>query len=315
MNYIFNVEYLEQVVPVRYHLSGPFEAFNEEEIWDRVNHYHRDYSWPWPYSYVYTPSLRFSGGYYGDPSDDSLYNFSSYDDWYARVRHVIDSLHAIPTPIRIDLIDNYQDVDSVYMTFDVVVEDVVPDTVSLYVAATESLHRYPFPTGKHWHAFRDFAVDSGGYTLTLSVDDSIRFNWSYPVDPEYRVDRLVSNIWIEDPDTREVLQALRDFVPDISGVEVADVPEVVLHRNAPNPFSSSTGISYNLKTGGRVRVAVYSLEGRLVKELEDGFVGEGSHSTGWDGRDRLGNEVASGVYYYRLETEHAIHSGKMILLR
>jgi hypothetical protein len=314
MDHIFNDEYLGQVVPIRYHLSGDFYDFNPEEAWDRVEHFRAGGLYPW-HQYVYTPSLRFNGGYYGDPSDDSLYYFPTYDSWYARVRHVIDSLYAIPSPIRLDLIENYQDLDSVHLTFDIVAEDVIPDTLRLYVAATESLHRYPFPTGKHWHPFRDFAVDSGGYDLTMTEGDSVRFQWSWYVDPEYRVDRLVSNVWVEDPDTREVLQALRDPVPDISGIEVADVPDFMLHRNAPNPFRSKTSISYNLRTGGKVRLAVYTLEGRLVKEIEDGYVEQGFHSTDWDGRDRFGNEVAGGVYYYRLATEKAFHSGKMVLLR
>jgi hypothetical protein len=145
--------------------------------------------------------------------------------------------------------------------------------------------------------------------------DSVRYNWTYPIDPDYRVDRLVSNIWVEDPDTKEVLTAIRSFVPDISGIDVVDVPEVMLHRNVPNPFTSKTSISYSVKAAGRVRLAVYSLTGRLVREIVDGYVEPGSYSAVWDGRDNLGNDVAGGVYYYRLERGEAFHAGKMILLR
>jgi len=317
MNYIFNVEYLEQVVPVRYHTWWPngsddFYLFNPEEIEDRIYHYAGIYPW---HEYLYTPSLRFDGGYYGDPSDDSLYNFVTYDDWYARVRHVIDSLLTIPSPIRIDVIDNRQTVDSVYVTFDIVVEDVVPSPLRLFVAASESLNRYPFPTGRAWYPFRDFAVDSGGYDLTLSMGDSARYYWSYPMHPDYKVDRLISNVWVEDPATKQVLQAVKDRVPDISGIEVVDVPEVMLHRNVPNPFTSKTDISYSVKTGGKVRLAVYTLEGRLVRGLVDAYVEPGTYSVAWDGRDSFGNEVAGGVYYYRLATGGGFRAGKMILLR
>jgi hypothetical protein len=317
MNYIFNDEYLEQVVPVRYHTWWPnsnddFYLFNPEEIQDRIYYYAGLYPWD---QYLYTPSLRFDGGYYGDPSDDVLYNFPTLNDWYARVRFVIDSLLAIPSPIRIDLLDNYQDADSVHLVFDLVAEEAVPANMRLYVACTESLHRYSVPVGKHWHAFRDFATDPLGYNLNMVQGDSVRQYWGYPIDPEYRVDRLVSNIWVENPSTKEVLQALRDFVPDISGIDVADVPEVTLNRNVPNPFSSKTTISYSLKTGGKVRLAVYTLTGRLVRELEDGYFEPGAHSAAWDGRDNFGNEVASGVYYYRLEREGSFQLGKMTLLR
>jgi hypothetical protein len=231
------------------------------------------------------------------------------------VRYVIDSLLAIPSPVRLDVIDNYQDPDSIYVTFDLVVEDVVPDTLRLFVAASESLNRYPFPTGRSSYPFRDFAVDSGGYDLTLTMGDSIRYYYSFPMHPDYKVDRLISNVWVEDPDTKQVLQAVKDRVPDISGIEVVDIPEVVLHRNVPNPFTSKTNVSYSVKTGGEVRLAVYTLEGRLVRELVDAYVEPGSYSAVWDGRDSFGNEVAGGVYYYRLASDDTFRSGKMILLR
>ena len=133
--------------------------------------------------------------------------------------------------------------------------------------------------------------------------------------PDYKVDRLISNVWIEDPDTKQVLQAVKDRVPDVSGIAVVDVPEATLHRNVPNPFTSKTDISYGVKTGGRVRLAVYTLEGRLVRELVDAYMEPGTHSAAWDGRDASGEKVAGGVYYYRLESENRFHTGKMILLR
>jgi hypothetical protein len=312
MNYIFNDEYPEQVVPVRFHLSGDFYDFNPDEIWDRVLKYAGIYPWQ---NYVYTPSLRFDGGYYGDPSDDSLYNFQTYADWYARVRHVIDSLLVIPSPIRIDVVDNYQDIDSVYVTFDLVAKDVVPTTLRLYVAATESLHRYPFPTGRHFHAFRDFATSPFGYPLAMENGDSLRFQWSYPIDPVYRVDRLVTNIWVEDPITREVLQAKKSRVPDISGVDVADVSGLKVGRNVPNPFSTKTDISFSVRSAGKVRLGVYTPAGRLVATLVDRDVEAGSHHVMWDGKDAYGRDVASGVYYYRVDAEEDSRAGKMILLR
>jgi hypothetical protein len=318
MDYVYDIEYLGQVVPVRFHTWWPnprdsVYAYNPVENEARIYHYAGIYPWD---QYLYTPSLRFDGGYYGDPSDDVQYHFETYDDWYARVRHVIDSLYVIPSPIRIDVIDCHQDPDSAYITFDLVVESAVPANLRLLVALTESLHRFTFPVGRQRNGFRAFATDPSGYPLALSMGDSVRMEWSFPVDPQYYwLDRLVINVWVENPATREVLQATRAEVPDLSGVEAGDLPGMMLGRNSPNPFSSGTTISYSLKTAGKIRLAVYSLEGRLVRVLEDGRMEGGVHSARWDGCNALGDKVASGVYYYRLETENAFRSGKMILIR
>jgi len=64
-----------------------------------------------------------------------------------------------------------------------------------------------------------------------------------------------------------------------------------------------------------VDVSVYTPEGRLVTRLVDGAAGPGTHSVTWDGRDSLGNQVASGVYYYQLKADRVSRTGRMVVLR
>ena len=54
--------------------------------------------------------------------------------------------------------------------------------------------------------------------------------------------------------------------------------------------------------------------GRLVTHLVDGCVEPGSYAATWNGRDRAGNQVGSGIYYYRLQTPNGVRSGRMVLL-
>lgn len=73
----------------------------------------------------------------------------------------------------------------------------------------------------------------------------------------------------------------------------------------PNPFTSSTTISYQIPamdSGQRtvVTVRVYDLAGRLVRTLIDGARDPGYREAVWDGRDELGTPVAGGIYFYRL---------------
>jgi hypothetical protein len=84
-------------------------------------------------------------------------------------------------------------------------------------------------------------------------------------------------------------------------------------QNYPNPFTSSTEISYNPGAYHfeQAKVAVYNIKGQMVQELT---FDNGSHSIQWDGRDRAGNQLANGVYLYKLLTENFESGVKRLLL-
>ncbi|MBD3423558.1 MAG: T9SS type A sorting domain-containing protein, partial [Candidatus Latescibacteria bacterium] len=104
--------------------------------------------------------------------------------------------------------------------------------------------------------------------------------------------------------------------PDITD-DQSEGPELVdkLHQNHPNPFNPVTEIRFSLKARSRVTIRVYDVSGRLVNTLVDGMVERGGHRVKWDGTSSRGSGVASGVYFYRMETDVYTESRKMILLR
>ncbi len=79
------------------------------------------------------------------------------------------------------------------------------------------------------------------------------------------------------------------------------LPQRFRVRSAPNPFRPATVISVELPRGGRTRVAIFDLQGRLVKRLHDGWLPGGRHSVTWDGADAQGRSAAAGVYFARIE--------------
>jgi hypothetical protein len=85
--------------------------------------------------------------------------------------------------------------------------------------------------------------------------------------------------------------------------------------NYPNPFNPSTTIAFTLPQSGNATLEVYDLLGRQVVTLMDGFQTAGEHLVPWDGRNRFGESVASGIYFYRLTTESESVSKKMLLLK
>jgi subtilisin-like proprotein convertase family protein len=88
-----------------------------------------------------------------------------------------------------------------------------------------------------------------------------------------------------------------------------------LHDNYPNPFNPMTSIKFDLPRSSHVKLAVYDLAGRMVKTLVDEVKPAASHTEIWDGTDRSGRRVASGTYYYVLQTESFNATHKMMLVK
>jgi hypothetical protein len=102
----------------------------------------------------------------------------------------------------------------------------------------------------------------------------------------------------------------------VTGAGTPETPRsFALYQNVPNPFNPSTAIAFDVPKRAKVKLVIYDVSGRLVRKLVDREVEPGRKSVSWDGRDFSGRNVASGIYFYRLETPTFSESKKMILLR
>jgi N,N-dimethylformamidase beta subunit-like protein/flagellar hook capping protein FlgD len=96
-------------------------------------------------------------------------------------------------------------------------------------------------------------------------------------------------------------------------VGIGDEPPAIFSlQNAPNPFSASTRIAFQLPAGDRVRLAVFDVGGRRVKTLLDELMSAGPHAISWSGVDERGRQVAPGIYFYRLEAGPLLRVGKAL---
>jgi len=85
--------------------------------------------------------------------------------------------------------------------------------------------------------------------------------------------------------------------------------------NRPNPFNPETTISFRLDAPSRAVLDVLDVAGRRVARLVAGERSAGLHDVRWNGTDRNGRQLPSGVYFYRIEAGHTVDTRKMILLR
>ncbi|HEX7571453.1 MAG TPA: FlgD immunoglobulin-like domain containing protein, partial [Bacteroidota bacterium] len=86
-----------------------------------------------------------------------------------------------------------------------------------------------------------------------------------------------------------------------------------LEQNYPNPFSSATVVSYELKVQSNIQVTIYDVLGRVVRRMSPGAQSVGAHSMLWDGSNNVGQRVASGIYFYTLQAGGESRTKRMVL--
>lgn len=91
----------------------------------------------------------------------------------------------------------------------------------------------------------------------------------------------------------------------------SSIPEKIhLSQNYPNPFNPSTTIRFTLNTRQKIKLQVFDVLGRRVDVLIDGILSPGRYEKTFNGKN-----LASGVYFYRLDAGGYVKTKKMILLR
>ena len=89
-----------------------------------------------------------------------------------------------------------------------------------------------------------------------------------------------------------------------------------LSYNYPNPFNPVTSVRYEVPApGGPVTVAVYNVQGKLIRTLVQGVRPPGVYRLQWDGIDRTGVQVASGVYFLRMQAVGFESVKKIVLIK
>ena len=127
---------------------------------------------------------------------------------------------------------------------------------------------------------------------------------------------LEMDIWINEP-------TIIEFSFPIKVVFDTTPSGYALFPNHPNPFNPCTSIRFSLPdtrcktqdTRQDVSLKIYNILGQEVRSLIDELREPGYYTVTWDGRDERGNDVSSGIYYYRLQAGNFVSTKKMILMK
>jgi hypothetical protein len=186
------------------------------------------------------------------------------------------------------------------------------------------------------HAKSIKPTGGSGQTWTLRLHrpeqgdspSSVRLNWSasgalpegqarYVVDPssETRV-APGKRFSLEKGETREfkVIVGTERYARKQSAAALTQY-ETALRGNYPNPFDETTTLEYTLSREREVTMQVYNVLGQRVETLVDSRTSPGLHTVTWDGTNRYGDRVGSGVYFVRMQAGSATETQKVVLVR
>lgn len=131
------------------------------------------------------------------------------------------------------------------------------------------------------------------------------------------------------PETEGVMHVTvwgRNFELYTAEVEVSSDPssvedrkkgiyQLALDQNYPNPFNQGTYIKFSLDCETLITLKIYDVSGKHVRTLEKQEMKPGVYLFPWNGRNSMGQEVSSGIYFYRLKAGERTLTKKMILLK
>ncbi|RKU28105.1 hypothetical protein C6499_10540 [Candidatus Poribacteria bacterium] len=197
----------------------------------------------------------------------------------------------LPADVNVDGVVNVQDLVAVANAIDA--EDVLPAKVAEEVAlAAETAAALDGAAGAPMIGFNTPPQMASGITAYGNVANALS-DAKHLATGDVRLGK-----WL--PLLEKLLQVL---------AEMGAIPEITaLLSNYPNPFNPETWIPYHLATEADVIVTIYDIRGVAVRELLLGHQPAGVYESRgraayWDGRNQIGEPVASGVYFYTLSTE------------
>ena len=163
--------------------------------------------------------------------------------------------------------------------------------------------------------------DNMGSAVALDGAFGRKFNLA-ALGVQWDGDGDAGSVYVFDTEDVEGLNIPLSVEPrgDLALTIFGDIKRTALLQNFPNPFNPETWIPYTLADDADVKVRIYDVEGKLVRNLNIGHQRGGSYlsrqkAAYWDGRDQLGESVSSGIYFYTLEADGFSDTRRMVILK
>jgi hypothetical protein len=88
-----------------------------------------------------------------------------------------------------------------------------------------------------------------------------------------------------------------------------------LLKSYPNPFNSSTTMTYVLEDTGPVKISIIDMNGKIIKSLPAESQSPGEHTLTWDGTNATGKKAQPGIYFCTVKFNNQLQTNKMVLIK
>ena len=187
--------------------------------------------------------------------------------------------------------------------------------VVLHIAVTESEIPETWFVMDHLNFVTRLMIpDASGTPVDVIGNEYIEVEGSFTLDPSWDVNHCEIVYFLQDTDTKEILQGGKVMVNDLIPVGIDETLAengVSIHNIYPNPFSDVTNINFSLAETGRVEVTINDMTGRIVANIADGQLPAGDHQLTWE----AGNNVTNGIYFCTIRTGNTTITRKVMLTR
>ncbi|MCF7813744.1 MAG: T9SS type A sorting domain-containing protein [Candidatus Cloacimonetes bacterium] len=237
-------------------------------------------------------------------------NYTAY-----RSEHIYD-----PVPIRIDL-------ELEYLNDEIVAKLILNQNngfvkgVSIPIQFGSDLSFVSAQAGDIWpdgvffdHIIKDNVVEISGSVLGGS--SCIEGN-GILAEVHFQITGSEDELQLQHMTARDIFNSDLEIMNNPTGNDPNNIIPLVnsLGNNYPNPFNPTTTINFGLKEDCKVNITLYNIRGQKVKTLINDNMPAGQHQVIWNGKDDSGKTAASGVYFYKMQTDDFSKIRKAMLLK
>jgi len=193
------------------------------------------------------------------------------------------------------------------------------DNIALHLVLTESNIAEEWQGQEYLHYVERMMIpNENGTAIDLINNSEVTVNLNFTMEEEWDVSECELVAFVQDNDTKEILQGIKLDLADLTSTEENQVsaPGFQLLGNYPNPFNPTTTISFNTQeSDSQTEITIFNIKGQKVKTLLNEKLEAGTHNLVWDGKDDNENVSGSGIYLYRVKSGSEAKSAKMILIK
>jgi thiol-disulfide isomerase/thioredoxin len=236
----------------------------------------------------------------------------STSDWAS----TLDNIVLLESPLKISL-SGTKMANSLSVKATVTRTGNIPDNdLAIHFVVVENLE-YTGRNGisHHKNVMRDMIPGAQGNPFSIDIGDTLEVEREITLNQDWIEDSLKVVVFIQSSANKTVYQSAVINYEELNeptdvDTETKQPEQFKLHQNYPNPFNPSTTISYSISEEENVVLKVYNILGKEIKTLVNKIQTAGNYEISLNADD-----LAGGIYFYRIEAGKYIQTRKMILLK